>query len=262
MVAQPLDHAARGDFLQTVEPVGIEELDGLATQFNTMVVRLRDSFGSLAAERDLARRFASEAAHELRTPVTAMRTYQQVWAEHPERAAQMLPSIARQVGRLERVISGLLQLAALTEGAPWRRGLAALADESGHQLTVTLSDDPVTVPLDSRLLDQILYNLVDNACKYTPPGGRLTVAVTAEPEGASLSVSDTGPGIDPAEVPHLFERFHRGIETQSIPGTGLGLAIVAEAVRRLGGSISVETALGEGSCFRVHLPVRLRKMGW
>lgn len=275
-ITRPLDRlagataaVAGGDFLQTVETVGIAELDGVAAQFNSMVGLLRVSFSTLAAERDLARRFAADAAHELRTPVTAMRTYQEVWAEHPERAAQMLPAIGRQVQRLERVIGGLLQLAALTEGSgvelvptdlgaavgALAPGLEALAEESGHRLTVVLPGDPVYVGLDGRLLEQIVYNLMDNACKYTPPGGHLKVTVTAEPDGAGLHVCDTGPGIDPAEVPRLFERFHRGIETQSIPGAGLGLAIVQEAVTHLGGRIDVDTTPGEGSCFQVRLPL-------
>lgn len=260
---------AGGDFLQTLSPTGVEELDRLTDQFNTMVLRLRESFRSLAAERDVARRFAADAAHELRTPVTALRTYQEVAEEHPERSEQLLPAIGRQVQRLERIINGLMQMAALSEGtglelapadlggalAALAPGLRAMAEECGHSFTLARPEAPLTVRLDPQLLERVLFNLMDNACKYTPPGGRIEVALRAEGDAACLSVRDDGPGIRPEELPHLFERFHRGIDTQSIPGSGLGLAIVQAAAERLGGHVSVGSAPGVGSCFTLRLPL-------
>jgi signal transduction histidine kinase len=256
-----------GDFQQTVDPVGVQELDQVTVQFNAMVLRLRESFRLLAAERDMARRFAADAAHELKTPVTALRTYQEVVAERPERLHQVLPALARQVQRVEGIVAGLTKMARLGEetgvtlvsGDVARvvrealPGWIALAEEYNHTLEVTGHDDPVPARLDARLLEMALSNLVENACKFTPPGGRIWVAVDRGDGVATISVTDNGPGIAPEELPYIFERFHRGVGTQNIPGSGLGLAIVQAAVERMAGSVDVDSHPGRGSRFTIRL---------
>lgn len=260
---------ASGNFQQNVEPTGVNELDRLAEQFNQMVQNLRETFRSLQGERDLARRFAGDAAHELRTPVAALRAYADVLEDRPERLDAVMPGLGRQVGRMEGVIQGLLELSRLSEGTgavlqPGDLGeavqqchgaLDAVAEDYDHTLRLTVPTEPMPIRLDRRLLELVLQNLVENACKFTPEGGE--VAVTVEPGAggtALLTVSDNGPGIPQEELPYIFDRFHRGVGTQSIPGTGLGLAIVKEAVARLGGSVEVQSAVGEGSRFTVHFP--------
>nr|WP_157872803.1 HAMP domain-containing sensor histidine kinase [Desulfoscipio gibsoniae] len=234
-----------------------------------MVLYLRESFRSLAAERDTAQRFAADAAHELKTPVTTLRAYHELITENPERLKQVLPAQGRQIERMENIISGLLQLANLSEGsglmlqpADLREAIhrlapvyQALAEDSGHHLTTTCPDSPVPVLLDQRLLELALNNLMDNAGKYTPPGGQLTLTLQVDTRSAVITVKDTGKGIAPEEMPFIFERFQRGVDTQSIPGTGLGLAIAREAVQRLGGTITADSEAGRGTQFVIHLPL-------
>ncbi|WP_449241346.1 sensor histidine kinase [Desulfoscipio gibsoniae] len=260
---------AGGNFLETVDRSGIIELDRLGEQFNRMVLYLRESFRSLAAERDTAQRFAADAAHELKTPVTTLRAHHELITENPERLKQVLPAQGRQIERMEKIITGLLQLANLSEGsglmlqpADLRKAIhrlnpayQAFAEDSGHCLTTTCPDSPVPVLLDQRLLELALNNLMDNAGKYTPPGGQLTLTLHVAACGAVITLKDTGKGIAPDEMPFIFERFQRGVDTQSVPGTGLGLAIAREAVQRLGGTITADSEEGRGTQFMIHLPL-------
>ncbi len=258
---------AEGNFLEKVERSGIIELDRLVVQFNRMVLYLRESFRSLAAERDTAKRFAADAAHELKTPVSTLRAYHDVLTERPERLQQVTLTIGRQIERMELVITGLLQIASLAEGsdtaleptdlcALLRRlepGYRALADESGHRLTAACTQGPVQSLVNRRLLELILDNLMDNACKYTEPGGEVALTLQLDGNEAVIMVQDSGRGIAPEELAYIFDRFHRGVDTQCIPGTGLGLAIAMEAVRRMGGTLAVESEANQGSRFYIRL---------
>ncbi|SFG34452.1 Signal transduction histidine kinase [Desulfotomaculum arcticum] len=260
---------AGGNFLETVDRSGIIELDRLGEQFNRMVLYLRESFRSLAAERDTAQRFAADAAHELKTPVTTLRAHHELITENHERLQQVLPAFGRQIERMEKIIAGLLQLANLGESsglvlqpADLRKAIRnlepayqALAEDSGHCLTTACPDNSVTVLLDQRLLELALNNLVDNASKYTPPGGQIALTLQVDDCRAVITVRDTGKGIAPEELPFIFERFQRGIDTQSIPGTGLGLAIAREAVQRLDGTITAGSEVGRGTWFEIRLPL-------
>ncbi|HEY3366383.1 MAG TPA: HAMP domain-containing sensor histidine kinase [Symbiobacteriaceae bacterium] len=269
-LAAATEAVAGGDFLQTVAPTGVIELDPLTDQFNRMVLRLRESFRSLAAERDLAKRFAADAAHELKTPVTTLRAYHEVAEEHPERLPQVAPAMGRQIERMERVIAGLLEIARLSEGtgialAPGDLGALlrelaplyqALAEENELRFQADGLDQSLPVLLDRHLVELCVGNLIDNACKYTPAGGQVTLQVRKDGGDAVVTVADTGKGIAPEELPYIFERFHRGVDTQSLPGTGLGLAIAGEAVQRMGGTLTAESTVAAGSRFSIRLPLR------
>lgn len=261
---------AEGDFGQRLAPTGLEELDTVATRFNHMAAQLEESFRQLRQERDQARRFAGDAAHELKTPLTALKTYAEVAQTATDgRREQAVAAVLRQVGRLEHLVGGLTQLAALHEGAvtlleqdDLRAATALLmppceemASRVGHRFHVELAGEPLPVRLDRRLLELVLTNLVENACKFTPPGGQVTLSLGAADQEAFLAVADTGPGIPADELPHVFDRFHRGLSTQRIPGSGLGLSIVAKAVEHLGGRVEVCSREGEGSRFTVYLPL-------
>lgn len=260
---------AAGDYDRSVEPVDVSELDELVTQFNRMLLSVQESLRALTAERDRAKRFASDAAHELKTPLATLRAYADVLAERPERLGQALPSLERQIDRMEYTVSGLLEIANISEGTglrletqdlvgavrqlePW---LHDLAEDYGQELAFETPASALPVRLDQSLLTRLLNNLVDNACKYGREGALVRLTLQQEGQMAVLSVIDQGRGIAQADLPLLFDRFHRGIDTQEIRGTGLGLAIVKEAVGRLGGRIEVESQLGVGSTFRVRLPL-------
>lgn len=265
-----INAVALGNFQETVGQTGIIELDRLGYQFNQMVLRLKEFFQALTAARDTAQHFAADAAHELKTPVTTLRAYYEITLEHPERLKQVLPAFRRQIERMEQIIAGLLQIASLSKdiGTIFRpvdlctaiRALEplyqSLIEETGHNLTVNCPAHPVPVMLDQGLLEIALNNLLDNACKYTPPGGRISVTLEVGRYEAIIAVKDTGKGIPLEELPYIFERFHRGVDTQSLPGTGLGLAIAREVILRLGGTIKAESTVGQGSAFIIHLPLR------
>lgn len=258
---------AAGNFEQVVAPTGMRELDPLVAQFNQMSQQLRESFRSLGRERDRARRFASDAAHELKTPITALRAYHEIAQSRPDRLEQMLEATGRQIERLERVVRGLIRMATINEGAPLQAvpcdlhdlvrtvepALRAEAENAGHILVTDVAT--VQVLGDPDLLLMALTNLVENACKFTPAGGRIEIQVAAAQGEVHLSVRDTGVGISAEEIPHIFERFHRAIDTQGIPGSGLGLALVQEAAGLMGGDVFVESEVGRGSCFTIRLPL-------
>ena len=184
----------------------------------------------------------------------------------------MLEGVNAEAQRLGHLISDLLALARGDEGQtrferePMRLDLVAgavatntewLSTECGITLAVQASE-PVTILGDEARLIQVVLNLVENAVRYTNPGGRVTVAVEARQGQALLRVRDTGIGIPPEHLPHIFERFYRADPSRRRTGgsgSGLGLAIVEWIVRAHGGTVSVESQLGQGSCFTVTLPL-------
>lgn len=269
-LAAATESVAAGDFQEMVGHSGIIELDRVVEQFNRMVLYLRESFISLATERDTAQRFAADAAHELKTPVATLRAYQDVISENPERLNQALPAIGRQIERMEQVISGLLKIATLDNGSDFTlkiTGLCsfihhlepiyeALAAEDGHALSIAYPEAPIHVILNIRLLELALDNIMDNACKYSPPGGKMSLTLQIDGKEALITVEDAGKGIAEEELPYIFDRFRRGVDTQSVPGTGLGLAIARESLKRMSGTISVESKVNIGTRFIIRLPLQ------
>jgi signal transduction histidine kinase len=132
----------------------------------------------------------------------------------------------------------------------------ARQDPSAQKVTLksVVARSPGTIRGDPSSLDELVGNLVDNAVRYTPAGGTVTVEVDSIEGEAAVSVRDTGPGISPEDLERIFEPFYRGSAQKNIPGTGLGLPIVKRIAERHGGRVEVQTALGKGSTFRVFLP--------
>ena len=240
---------------------GFAELAELGATFDRMAAALQ-------REDELRRALVNDVAHELRTPVTILQASCEELADGlAEPTPERLASLHQEVLRLGRVVEDLEVLAA-AEAAELRLDhqpvdLAAVAGEvlellqpRAAQARVTLRGElhAATVSGDPHRLHQIAANLVANAVKYTPPGG--TVTVTVDPAGGSvrLVVADTGPGIEPDELPHLFDRFWRGRAATGTPGSGVGLTVVAELVRAHGGRIEVTSTPGTGTTFTVRLP--------
>lgn len=222
----------------------------------------------------IRRDFVSNASHELRTPLTAIRGFVETLLQgSPSEAerAQYLEIIDRNARRLTNLVNDLLELAR-SEGrvAPVRRETfaldvivdAALRDRSdalrARNLSVEFSTErPMPICSDPQAVEQIVVNLLDNAIKYTDPGGEIRLALTQPtPDRVEFSVRDTGIGIQADEQEKIFERFYRvdQVRSRAQGGTGLGLAIVKHLVQKLGGEIGVESKPGQGSCFRVLLP--------
>jgi two-component system phosphate regulon sensor histidine kinase PhoR len=220
---------------------------------------------------EIRRDFVANASHELKTPLAAIQGYAEMLAEetHHDDAVVILTH-ARRMSKLVEDLLALSRLEARSLDlkprpialAPFIARALQLVRPQAEAKTLTLAqetaDGPPELHTDEEALLQILVNLLDNAVKYTPAGGRVTVLARREPDGrAALAVQDTGPGIPPEHLPRLFERFYRVDKARSreLGGTGLGLAIVKHLADRLGGEAYVVSGPGEGTEAGVRLPV-------
>ena len=252
----------------------IVEIDDLAQQFNLMADRLSDSLRMLEADRDRLREFVADVSHELRTPIAALRTFIELQrddkVDEPMRR-EFLDRSSEQISRLEWMSTNLLDLSRIDAGIfpldmrhgdlrdPIRSVVEAhaeLAEQRGVSLVSRVPASPVMARFDRERIVQLLTNLVGNGLKFTPRGGDVLVGLTDTPEGAILQVRDSGPGIPPTELPHVFERFFRGtnVGEARASGSGLGLAIARSIVEMQDGQIEVASSVGEGATFTVHLP--------
>lgn len=255
---------ADGDLAQRIDATETEsELGRLAAVLNSTFARLEAAFAQQA-------RFTSDAAHELRTPVTVILTQIQgvLRRERPaEDYRAALESCGRAADRMRRLMESLLELARLDSGQePFTRRrmdlaevaaecvelVRPLAEEKGIRMESAL---PSAICLgDPERLGQVVTNLLTNAIHYNKPGGAIRVWTTQKEGWVSLSAQDTGVGIGPEDLPRLFERFYRADKSRTAGRAGLGLAICKAIVDGHGGRIEVESKPGEGSCFSVWLP--------
>lgn len=270
---------AEGDLtarVNTEAESGTLELQALSEQFNTMASRLEQSVEIIRRDRDRSRDFLADVSHELRTPIAAMHTFIELLqgpaGKDPVARQEFLESSDTQLDRLDWLAQNLLELSKLDSGLVLLdlrpddvRGTIesaveqhlALAERRGITLSVELPDRPLRISHDGPRVGQIVGNLVGNALKFTPRGGEVHVAAAREADGgARIEVADNGVGIQPAELPHIFERFYRGSQANEARGTGsgLGLSIVKSIVDMHHGTIAVESRAGHGSRFVVTLP--------
>lgn len=231
--------------------------------------RTLDEMATTLAREDAMRRgLVADVAHELRTPVTILQAATEEMADGlVDATPERLASLHEEILRLSRIVEDLGTLAA-ADAATLRmdRQPVDLADVAGEcavrlqdrfaeaNLELELDVKPVIVQGDAARLGQVVTNLLINAVKFTPGGGRVTVSVSPEHDQAVLTVRDSGPGIPEDELPHVFERFWRGRQVPDAGGSGVGLAVVAEIVRAHGGTVSAQRPPGGGAEFTVHLP--------
>jgi len=264
---------AHGQLDARVPPAGVEEIDQLGDQFNLMADRLTESLQLLEADRDRLREFVADVSHELRTPLAALRTYTELQRDGVDEKTrhEFLDRSSEQLSRLEWMSANLLDLSRIDAGIfpmdvrvgdlrePIRAAVEASAEAAagrGIGVTYAAPSTMVAIRFDRERIVQLVNNLVGNAVKFTPRGGTVAVQVLDQAEAAVIEVSDTGPGIPPAELPRIFERFYRGtnLGQARASGSGLGLAIARSIVEMHGGFIDVTSVLGEGAVFRVVLP--------
>ena len=233
-----------------------------------------------SSEMDLRRHRAdwrSMVAHDLRTPLTGIFGALRLLAEmHPEvkdgqsQDAKLVQLGLRNCERMIELLDLYLDVARIDAGAmpvrPEPLALLALAQDAVSEQSATAAAHDVTVELaippdlkavaDKSLLSRVFENIVNNGIKYNNPGGRLTISARAEPAGVEVSFADTGRGIEPGDLPFIFDRFYQAESRRSgrTKGNGLGLTFCKEALGRMGGSIAVESRLGQGSRFVVTLP--------
>ncbi len=273
-IARPLRgmaHAAeaisRGDFRHRVPPGPRDEVGLLADAFNSMAERL-DRL--LAARRELL----AAVSHELRTPLTSIHGFVTALRERMVPPAEMDRTygiIEEEIDRLRRLIGDLFELSKLEAGqttlqlqpVPVMELIAAaaergriLAGSGGAPISVEAAPDAGTALVDPDRIVQVLGNLVQNALRFTPATGRITLRARDAGQMVRLEVEDSGAGIPAADQERIFERFYTADPSRSRPGagTGLGLAIAREIVRAHGGRIGVESAVGRGSLFWFELP--------
>jgi two-component system phosphate regulon sensor histidine kinase PhoR len=218
--------------------------------------------------------FLSNVSHELRTPLTSILAYVETLLDgaihDPDNNVRFLEIIYKHTRRLSTLVEDVSDLSAIESGevrlqpedvnlqeavAEVAETLSPRAEQTGVRL---LTDIPpgLTIVADRQRFEQILLNLMDNAIKFNRPGGQVIVQAQAKDGAVAISVEDTGIGIPPSDLPHVFERFYRADRARSMEmgGTGLGLAIVKHLVRLHGAHVSVESAPGRGSCFTLTWP--------
>jgi two-component system phosphate regulon sensor histidine kinase PhoR len=237
------------------------------------VIVLHDTTELRRLER-LRQEFVANVSHELKTPLSVITACAETLlngaADDLEARGRFLDQIAEQSARLNRLILDLLSLARLESGdelfefhaVPVRPAVVACIERHrpravARKQTLDIAGDGLVAAwADPDGLDHILDNLLDNAVKYTPDGGRITVAWRADGDEVCLEVADTGIGIPATDLPHVFERFYRVDKARSreLGGTGLGLSIVKHLVQTMHGSVGVTSQVGEGTTFAVRLP--------
>jgi signal transduction histidine kinase len=259
-----------GDLSARASVQGADEIGELGRRFNQMAERLETSFAELSRERDTLRRFIADASHELRTPITTLRNFNELLqgpaAADPAAREEFLQESQAQLKRLTWITDNLLNLSRLEAGlisldlahhdvgeilATCHAAFKALAQEKGISLSVKYPLRSLLFRCDRARFELVLSNLLDNALKFTPAGGAVEVGARQVDQAVQFWVKDNGPGIPPAEQAHIFERFYRGHHSHNTPGSGLGLAIVQRIVEAHGGQIGIESAPTMGSCFTI-----------
>jgi len=249
-------------------PAGQDEMSRLVDTLNEMLARIERVF-------EAQRRFTADASHELRSPLSRLRAELEVTLRRrrdPVEYQEALRSCMGEVVRLSALTEGLLTLARLEAGdareipiesVPLTRiigeAVTRLEPEARQRKVSLLTDGgaDVAVKMAPAAAHLVVANVLDNALKFSPSGGQIRIRVVKEEGAAVVAVSDSGPGVLPDEVPHLFERFYRGSAARGsdTPGSGLGLAICRLLLEAQGGDISIGSAPGAGTTVRVRLPL-------
>lgn len=242
-----------------------DEIGHLVSTFNQLIERLQSAL-------ETQRRFVADSSHELRTPLTVIKSNIHLLrrSKDPAEQAELMEATEAEVSRLNRMVNNLLYMAQMEAGLDLKpvlrpveldsillevfaraRSIAALKNQK-----VVLSHEDIAATMGDRdQLQHLLLNLVDNAIKYTPEGGIVSLGLWSEGDWSRIEVTDSGPGIPEAELPHIFERFYRTQEARKSirSGSGLGLAIAQSITEGHGGRIEVFSRLGEGTTLRLWL---------
>jgi heavy metal sensor kinase len=245
-----------------------DEVGRLGVTINALLARLDAAFQE-------QKRFIADASHELRTPLAVLRGETEVALGRERTSAEYKESLALikdEAERLSRIVENLFMLARQPVDAPsvlaepvrldeliadCVRAAQVLATQKGLELGILSPLPKVSIKGDDEMLNRMILNLLDNAVKYTPAGGKISIGLGSQNGAARIIVSDTGIGIPLADQPRIFDRFYRVDKTRSraLGGAGLGLSIARWIVEGHGGSLSVESAPGRGSTFTVELPL-------
>jgi len=266
---------AKGDFRHRVRLKSNDEIGQLARAFNYLISELEKQSKNQKELETLRREFVANVSHELRSPLTSVKGYLEAVLDGKgkclEERQKYLETAHREALRMERLITDLLELSRLQAGKIEPKldqvSLVSLVEEvvsryeprlAGEDLTIVMkfAGNPLVLG-DQQRLEQVLENYLNNAIRFTGPGGTITVRVEVINDQAIVKVEDTGIGIEPEDLPKVWDRFYKAdkARTPSLGGTGLGLAIAKELIELQGGSVSVSSVPGKGSVFCFSLPL-------
>jgi signal transduction histidine kinase len=280
-----------GNFSARAPSAGRDELSRLGTSFNAMAERLEKREARFAELDRLKSEFVSSVSHELRTPLTTIKALTRLLMREglsEEKRREYIETISVECDRQIDLVLNLLDLSRI-EGGVFRithdrvdvaevissvvKAETRSAEKRSHALRVEPFGELPRVCADPKALRRVLSNIVENAIKYTPDGGNITLSARADSEQVLISVKDNGRGIPAEDMPVLFDKFHRGrpaphsaamrnattdaefLEDADVSGVGLGLYLGRNVMEQMGGQISVESEVGRGSTFMLHLPV-------
>jgi len=263
-LTEATEHVTRTqDLSGRIESVGEDEIGRLAASFNAMMDALQLSMTALDASVHAQRQLVADASHELRTPVTSLRTnieiLQQAPDMDPSERQGMLVDVVDQIEELTLLMNDLIDLAreerprASVEEVRLDALIVEAIDRARRHAPNTLFEvdlQPTVMAGVPARLGRAINNLIDNAIKYSPSGQPVEVSL----RGSELIVRDHGSGVSAEDLPHIFDRFYRGAEARGRPGSGLGLAIVRQVAEQHGASVTAEPAPGGGTLMRLRLP--------
>lgn len=266
---------AGGDFSARVHLTEVDELSDVAEAFNFMGDELQRSFARQRELEQARRDLIAAVSHDLRTPLTSIRAMIEALADEvvaePEMVQRYYGTIRSQIQNLSGLINDLFELSQLETGqvqlaveavnlndllSDVLESMQAQAGAKGVSLQGIFSEDVPLIKGELNKLQRVITNLVQNAIRHTPAGGSISLATQPAPDGVQVEVADTGEGIAPEDLPHIFEQFFRGEKSRSreTGGAGLGLAIARRIVEAHHGRIWVESQVGQGTRFRFVLP--------
>jgi signal transduction histidine kinase len=263
-LTQVTSRMAAGDLTARADVAGNDEMEMLGRSFNEMASQVEEMVGTL-------RSFVADAAHELHTPLTALQTNLELARDEQNASTRnhYLSRAHEQSQRLEALVRSLLDLSRIEAAgtkffAPMDivqlvrevgEQVASRAEQAEREFRMSIFEGPAIVYGNENQLRQVLINLFENAIKFTPKTGSVSIKLERILNEVKLTVADTGIGIPPEDLPHLFERFHRGRNASEYSGNGLGLAIVKAIVAVHGGNVAVESKLMQGTIMVVSIPV-------
>lgn len=270
------ESVAAGDFSQKLDSDAKDEIGVLSRTFNDMADQLETTLDNLKRSEAMRREFVANVSHELRTPITSVRSYAETIHDSEdlprETEQQFLSVILTESDRMANIVQDLLTLSRFDAGSiefkfvrfPFEKSLEDVyntmqieAQKRRHNFSLELQDPLPEICGDRQRIEQVLINMISNAMKYTPDGGRITVTAGRIENNVWVSVRDNGIGIPQQDVPKVFDRFYRVDKARSREsgGTGLGLSIAKEIVVRHDGNISLKSRQGKGTVVTMTLPI-------
>lgn len=263
-LSRMLDIAMLGDF--TEDSFDESMLSALESKLAHYLAASTVSARSVQAEKDKLKALIGDISHQTKTPIANILLYTQLLSEQPGNIA-CLDALDGQTKKLQSLIEALVKTSRLESGVialhpvpgkllpKLESAVSQLAPKAAaKKIQISLEATAADAVFDPKWTEEAIYNLLDNAVKYTPAGGAVRVTVKAYQMFSAIHVSDTGPGIPEEEQPRVFQRFYRGAEHAEEEGVGIGLYLVRQIAEGQGGYVKVSSQMGEGSTFSLYLP--------